>query len=93
MRIFLTAPRSLTLTGHAGGTASKSPHSFFSATVSRHTGSGTKVRKIQKHTRGSKIAGICSEERSMITPEYAHNFICDFILGKTTANTQLDLFS
>lgn len=27
-------------------------------------------------------AGICSEERSMISPDYARNFICDFILGK-----------
>ena len=28
-------------------------------------------------------AGLCSEERSMISPDYARNFICDFILGKT----------
>ena len=27
-------------------------------------------------------AGVCSEERSMISPDYARNFICDFILGK-----------
>lgn len=26
--------------------------------------------------------GLCSEERSMISPDYARNFICDFILGK-----------
>lgn len=31
---------------------------------------------------GSNKAGICSEERSMISPDYARNFICDFILGK-----------
>lgn len=37
--------------------------------------------------------GICSEERSMISPDYARNFICDFILGKEqTLNTQLQLF-
>lgn len=29
-----------------------------------------------------KQAGICSEERSMISPDYARNFICDFILVK-----------
>lgn len=34
-------------------------------------------------------AGICSEERSMIHPDYARNFICDFILGKPQANSQL----
>lgn len=33
--------------------------------------------------KGGKQAGICSEERSMISSDYARNFICDFILGKT----------
>ena len=32
--------------------------------------------------RGSNMAGICSEERSLISPDYARNFICDFILGR-----------
>ncbi len=35
--------------------------------------------------------GICSEERSLISPDYARNFICDFILGKPQVNTQLNL--
>ena len=33
--------------------------------------------------------GLCNEERSMISPDYARNFICDFILGKEQKNTQL----
>lgn len=33
-------------------------------------------------SRGSGQAGLCSEERSMISPDYARNFICDFILGR-----------
>jgi hypothetical protein len=38
-------------------------------------------------------AGICSEERSMISPDYARNFICDFIIGKEQGiNKQLELF-
>ena len=37
-------------------------------------------------------AGICSEERSMISLDYARNFICDFILGKEQDNTLLTLF-
>ena len=37
-------------------------------------------------------SGLCSEERSMISPDYARNFICDFILGKTQKQTQLSLF-
>lgn len=37
-------------------------------------------------------AGICSEERSMISPDYARNFICDFILGKEQKHTMKSLF-
>lgn len=38
-------------------------------------------KKIQDCKQGIR-AGICSEERSMISPDYARNFICDFILGE-----------
>ncbi len=41
---------------------------------------------------GSKQGGICNETRSMISPEYAHNFIIDFVLGKYKKNSQLQLF-
>jgi hypothetical protein len=37
-------------------------------------------------------AGICSTERSMISSEYASNFICDFILGKAHKYSELTLF-
>lgn len=36
--------------------------------------------------------GICDEDRSMISPDYARNFICDFIIGKEQENTLLTLF-
>lgn len=42
------------------------------------------TRKIQK--------GQCSEARSMIHPNYARNFICDFIIGKEQLHTQRSLF-
>lgn len=51
-----------------------------------------KPKKIIMNTKGSKQAGICSEERSMIHPDYARNFICDFILGKVQPHTQQTLF-
>lgn len=38
------------------------------------------------------VAGMCSEERSTLSPDYARNFICDFILGKPQKNSQLLLF-
>lgn len=42
--------------------------------------------------KSASKAGLCSEERSMISPDYARNFICDFVLGKPQENTQLSLF-
>lgn len=49
-------------------------------------------RKIVQKCKMGKEAGICSEERSMISPDYARNFICDFILGKQQNISQLTLF-
>lgn len=43
-------------------------------------------------SRWSHKAGVCSEERSMISPDYARNFICDFILGKEQKHTIPTLF-
>lgn len=31
--------------------------------------------------KGSDGKGLCSEDRSMISPDYARNWICDFVLG------------
>lgn len=50
------------------------------------------IRKVQRQTRGSKQAGLCGEERSMMAPEYARNFICDFILHKEQVGTELKIF-
>lgn len=41
--------------------------------------------------RGVKGGGICSEERSMISPDYARNFICDKIIGRAQQYTQLSI--
>lgn len=48
---------------------------------------------IMKCHDGTK-PGMCSAERSMISPDYARNFICDFILGKeqNLNSQQLTLF-
>lgn len=51
-----------------------------------------KKQKIISQCRGGVKAGMCSEERSMISPDYARNFICDFILGKKQEMQQLSLF-
>lgn len=44
------------------------------------------------NARPSAKAGVCSEDRSMISPDYARNFICDFILGKEQIGSQMSLF-
>ena len=51
-----------------------------------------KEKKTHMTSKGSGVAGLCSEERSMISPDYARNFICDFILGKEQPHTLLTLF-
>lgn len=43
-------------------------------------------------TRGSGKAGLCSEDRSMISSDYARNFVCDFILGKQQDFGQMNIF-
>ena len=61
--------------------------------------SAKKVKKIigkvesEKQYIGHKSdAGLCDEQRSMLSPDYARNFICDFILGKEQIGTQLTMF-
>ena len=51
-----------------------------------------KEQKVVFKAKQAKSAGLCSEERSMISPDYARNFICDFILGKKQNIGQLSLF-
>lgn len=41
----------------------------------------SKITKTIMNSRGSGQSGLCSEERSMISPDYALNFISDFLLG------------
>lgn len=49
-------------------------------------------KKLHMTSKSSGVAGLCGEERSMISPDYARNFICDNILGKPQKFTQLSLF-
>ena len=48
-------------------------------------------KTILKAKRG-KEAGLCSEERSLISPDYARNFICDFIIGREQKHSMKTLF-
>ena len=50
-----------------------------------------KIKTIAK-SKSSPHGGLCSEERSMISPYYARNFICDLIIGKEQVNSEQNLF-
>ena len=60
----------------------------------------THGQSFQKAKMHKKIAsgkpgahgGLCSEDRSLISPDYARNFICDFIIGKEQEHTERTLF-
>lgn len=52
----------------------------------------SKIRKITESKSGAR-AGLCSEDRSMITSDYARNFICDNILGITQSDIEQTLFT
>lgn len=51
-----------------------------------------KVHKELMKMKKGKEKGICSEERSIISPDYARNFICDFIIGRKQQITEPTLF-
>lgn len=48
-----------------------------------------KEHKTISKAKASGKAGLCSEDRSMISPDYARNFICDFLLGEVQKGGQL----
>ena len=51
-----------------------------------------KEKKTIMKSKGASKAGLCSEERSLISSDYARNFICDFIIGKEQQHTMRSLF-
>lgn len=71
------------------------PTQYWFINAENTNGQSYKKAKIHKTIRNEKSGvqtGLCSAERSMISPDYARNFICDFILGKNQEFTQLSLF-
>ena len=51
-----------------------------------------KEQHIVYNMRSAPKPGLCSEELSMISPDYARNFICDFIIGKVQNNLEQATF-
>lgn len=60
-------------------------------------GNGHSLAKVHKmefieDKPSAPVGGQCSIERSLISPEYAHNFICDYILNEPSGNNVPTLF-
>lgn len=73
----------------------KKPTAFWFVNCNPSYGKSYQKPKYTKNIMKSKSGvkpGMCSEERSMISPDYARNFICDFIIGKKQDISQLTLF-
>ena len=63
----------------------KKPTAYWFVSCSPTYGSSIQKDKRQKtimSTKPSNVSGVCSADRSMISSDYARNFIYDFILGK-----------
>lgn len=73
----------------------KKPTQYFFLNCSPAGKTSVQLDKVQQFTRcrhSAKSAGLCSSDRSMISDDYAHNFICDHILGICSGHTQPLLF-
>lgn len=92
---FIKAPDIVDMNRMERGDYFKKPTAYFYFNCSPthlHTIQYDKKQKTIMNARGGSKAGLCSEERSMISPDYARNFICDFILGKQQDIGQMQLF-
>lgn len=82
---FVMAPTVVDMDRTRRGDYFKKPTAYFFINCEATNGfthQQSKIRKTIMSSKPSASAGICSEERSMISPDYARNWICDFVLGK-----------
>lgn len=72
----------------------KKPTAYWFVNFEKKNGYSHQEDKAQKRIeccRSAKIPGTCSLEKSMISEDYARNFINDFILGTTVKQIQTEL--
>ena len=82
---FLKAPDVVDMNRMERGDYFKKPTAYWFWNCEPTNGFSYQKDKEQKIIIKSKMAsraGLCSEERSMISSDYARNWICDFVLGK-----------
>ena len=94
-RCFVTPPTLIDRDRSKRGDVFKKPTAYWYINCKPTHGNSLqpkKAKRVKKDARPADNVGQCSEERSMISPDYARNFICDFIIGKEQDNTLLTLF-
>ena len=92
---FIIPPTIIDKNRRRRGDAFKKPTAYWFVNCKPTFGQSFTIPKEEKSissSRGGAKAGLCSEERSMISPDYARNFICDFILGKEQEYSERSLF-
>ena len=91
---FIKIPEVVDMNRMLRGDYFKKPTAYWYFNCEPTYGCSYQEDKEQKTILNSKggNGGLCSEERSMISPDYARNFICDFIIGKVQEMEQLSLF-
>ena len=81
---FVMAPTLVDMDRTKRGDFFKKPTAYFFINCEPLDGETRQQSKVIKNILSSKSsgqAGLCSEDRSMISHDYARNWICDFILG------------
>ena len=81
---FVMAPTLVDMDRTKRGDFFKKPTAYFFINCEPLDGDTRQQSKVFKNILSSKSsgqAGLCSEDRSMISHDYARNWICDFILG------------
>lgn len=81
---FVMAPTLVDMDRTKRGDFFKKPTAYFFINCEPLNGETRQQSKVIKNILSSKSsgqAGLCSEDRSMISHDYARNWICDFILG------------
>lgn len=63
------------------------PTHGFTLQQTKHT------KKVNNVCDKNKVVGKCDITRSTMTSDYARNFICDFVIGKSQPGISLDLFN
>lgn len=92
---FVAAPTLVDTNRMMRGDVFKKPTAYWFVNCEPTHGKTVQMDKKKRTIIGEKPlkgGGICNKDRSMISPDYARNFICDFIIGKEQKGSELSLF-